>query len=213
MKKLINEVEIRVQNFFEGDATGHDWFHTDRVRKNAVHIAREEGADEFVCEMAALLHDVADDKFHQSEEEGFKLVEEWLLEWGVESSQREMIIQSIETVSYKGGNNKPPERLEGEVVQDADRIDAIGAIGVARTFMFAGAYGDSMYVPDLEVRDNMTKEEYRNKRSSAIHHFYEKLLKLKGGMKTKTGQKIAEKRHQYLEDFLTQFLEEWEGRR
>ncbi|WP_096188943.1 HD domain-containing protein [Evansella halocellulosilytica] len=213
MRGYIVKTEEMVKDFFKDDSTGHDWFHTDRVRKNALHIAKQEKADPFICEMAALLHDVADDKFHSSEEEGLQLVQAWLTELEIDESKKSNIIQSIKTVSFKGGNNTSPVNIEGEVVQDADRLDAIGAIGIARTFMFAGAHADSMYLPDLEVRDEMTVEQYRQQRSSAIHHFYEKLLKLRGGIKTATGKKMAEERHQFLEDFLTQFLEEWEGKR
>ncbi|MDG5789942.1 HD domain-containing protein [Evansella sp. AB-P1] len=205
------QTEKWVMGLFKNDSTGHDWYHTDRVRKNAIHIGEKEGANLFVCEMAALLHDVADEKFNESEEEGLQKVEEWLLQQDVLEIERLQILSAIQTVSFKGGNNRKPATLEGKIVQDADRLDAIGAIGIARCFMYAGAYGDAMYHPDLLPRGEMTQEQYRNEQSTAINHFYEKLLKLKLLMNTETARKLAEVRHSYLENFLEEFLDEWNG--
>ncbi|MDQ0255799.1 uncharacterized protein J2S74_003181 [Evansella vedderi] len=208
--KIVENAELWVKELFVEDSTGHDWFHTDRVRKNALYIAKKEGANLFVCELAALLHDVADEKFNTSEEKGMDKVKDWLEEQGVSPSISEQIMSSIKTVSFKGGNNTEPTSLEGKVVQDADRLDAIGAIGIARCFMYAGAHGDAMHLSDIEPREKMTKEQYREK-GAAINHFYEKLFKLKDLMKTETGIQLAHERNQFMENYVTQFLNEWNG--
>ncbi|PYZ95236.1 phosphohydrolase [Salipaludibacillus keqinensis] len=213
MTDMIRKAENWVMQLFEGDSTGHDWYHTDRVRKNALKIAEEEGADPFICELAALLHDAGDDKFHPSEEEGRNFVLNWLSQQDLSMKRVHQVMSVMDTVSFKGGHNSPPASLEGMVVQDADRLDAIGAIGVARCFMFAGHKGDAMYLPSEQPREDMTKEEYRLGASTAINHFYEKLLTLSSQMKTSTGREMAQRRHAYLEHFLEQFYEEWEGLR
>src|SRR5690554_4850640 len=135
----IRKAEEWVMKLFQDDSTGHDWYHTDRVRNNAVHIAKEEVADLFICEVAALLHDASDEKFNESETRGLLKVEEWLKENMFSETEQQQILSCIKTVSFKGGHNLPPETIEGRVVQDADRLDAIGAIGIARCFMYAGA--------------------------------------------------------------------------
>ncbi|MCE7792364.1 HD domain-containing protein [Salipaludibacillus sp. CUR1] len=213
MKEVILNAEAWVKQLFSEDSTGHDWYHTDRVRHLAKVIAEKEGADSQFCELAALLHDAGDDKFHSDEESGRLFVEQWLKGQNVQKTDREEIMGVIDTVSFKGGNNKAPETLEGEVVQDADRLDALGAIGIARCFMFAGNRGDAMHIPGERARDQMTKEEYRDERSTAVNHFYEKLLKLSSQMKTDTGKELAKARHLYMEDFLNQFYSEWEGKK
>ncbi|UTR14933.1 HD domain-containing protein [Salipaludibacillus sp. LMS25] len=213
VKELILNAENWVKQLFADDTTGHDFYHTDRVRKVARTIAKKEEADADLCELAALLHDAGDEKFHPSEEAGKLLVKNWLEDQQVSIATIGDLLAIIETVSYKGGNNRPPASLEAKVVQDADRLDAIGAIGIARCFMFAGYKGEPMYLPELKPRDTMTNEAYRQERSSAINHFYEKLLKLSALMTTETGKQLARERHHFLETFLYEFFEEWEGRR
>jgi uncharacterized protein len=209
-KQIINQAEEFAKDFFKNDSSGHDWYHTNRVRNMALKIAEEEGADIFICEMAALLHDVADEKFNTSEQAGIHNVSNWLTTHHVDEEKKRHIMEIISTMSYKGGSNEKVRSLEGNVVQDADRLDALGAIGIARTFAYAGAKGQAMYDPNIPVRKQMTKEEYRNEKSTAINHFYEKLFKLKGLMNTNTGKRLAEEKHQYMELFIQTFLNEWE---
>ncbi|MBB5174502.1 HD domain-containing protein [Texcoconibacillus texcoconensis] len=211
-QQTIRNAEEKVQRFFANDATGHDWYHTDRVRKVAIEIANHEGADASICELAALLHDVADEKFHESKENGEKYVREWLMTCGDREVNVEKVMNIITKLSFRGGGGQAPSCLEGKIVQDADRLDAIGAIGIARCFMFAGAKGDAMYDPSISPREHMTATSYRQEKSSAINHFYEKLLKLKNRMNTKTGEEIAKTRHQRLETFLDAFFQEWSGK-
>ncbi len=208
---MIKQTENWVKEQLEGEGTGHDWHHIQRVTKQAQEIAAIEGADTFIVSLAALLHDLIDDKVVESEAEGIKHVTKWLETIGTSKEQEEHILAIITTMSFKGGNNKPVETLEAKVVQDADRLDAIGAIGIARTFIYAGSKGDPMYDPTIAVREQLTFEEYRNGRSSAIGHFYEKLLKLKDLMNTGEGMKRATARHLFLNNFLEQFHKEWEG--
>ncbi|MGJ9381614.1 phosphohydrolase [Salipaludibacillus neizhouensis] len=213
MDQLIQKAETWVQKLFEKDSSGHDWYHTDRVRKNARMIAQKEEADLFICELASLLHDAGDDKFHESEESGRIFVVSWLEKENVPYLTIKQVMAVIDTVSFKGGNNRQPDTIEGKIVQDADRLDAIGAVGIARTFMYAGNKGDAMHIPDKSHRTEMTKKEYREGTSTSINHFYEKLLTLSALMKTKTGKDLAKKRHEFLELYLEQFHEEWEGKR
>lgn len=210
--RLIEEATAFVRSELENEASGHDWWHIARVTKIAKHIAQHEGADVFLCEMAALLHDIADEKLNAGGEEvGLQRVKEWLEVHHVDQVTIDSIIEIISTMSFKGGNRPPMTTLEGKVVQDADRLDAIGAIGIARTFAYAGAHGDLIYDPDIQPREKMTKEEYRTEKSTAVNHFYEKLLKLKNLMNTNTAKEMAEARHQLMEDFLQKFYHEWEG--
>ncbi|EZH66912.1 phosphohydrolase [Bacillaceae bacterium JMAK1] len=209
MNNQIEETNHYVQSLLLNERTGHDWYHIERVTKLATYIAEREGADLFIVKMAALLHDLADDKVAYDEETGLKQVVDWLTSQNVSADEQQKILSIITTISFKGGNGSPVESLEAKVVQDADRLDALGAIGIARTFVYAGAKGDPMYDPTIDVRDEMTKEEYRHGKSSAIHHFYEKLLKLRGRMNTKTGKQLAEERHAQLEQFLETFFQEW----
>lgn len=213
MDQLIQKAEMWVQELFKEDSTGHDWYHTDRVRKNARMIAQEEEGDIFICELASLLHDAGDDKFHDSEESGRAFVVSWLEAENVTPAIINKVMGVIDTVSFKGGNNRQPDSIEGKIVQDADRLDAIGAVGIARTFMYAGNKGDAMHIPHISPRGEMTKKEYREGTSTSINHFYEKLLTLASHMKTKTGQDLAKKRHEFLEVYLGQFHAEWEGQR
>ncbi|MGN1386168.1 MAG: HD domain-containing protein [Bacillus sp. (in: firmicutes)] len=201
-----------VQKQLENDASGHDWWHIVRVAKTAKTIAEQEQADLFICEMSALLHDIADEKLNPSEEEGFKKVKDWLNTIEVDDKSVSEIIRIISTMSYKGGGQPAMQTLEGKIVQDADRLDAIGAIGIARTFAYAGSKGDMMYDPAIVPREQMTKEEYRTGKSTAVNHFYEKLLKLKELMNTDYAKLMAEDRHRFMEVYLQMFFKEWEGK-
>ncbi len=210
---MMKQTEKFVKDKLRNESSGHDWYHIYRVKNLALNIAEKENADHFVCVMAALLHDIADEKIAGTEEEGLKEVKQWLESISVEKSYITHILSIISTMSFKGGNGKEMDSIEGKVVQDADRLDAIGAIGIGRTFAYSGAKGQLMYDPEIPVRETMTKEQYRNERSTAINHFYEKLLKLKHGMNTPYAKKLADDRHAFLENFLEQFFEEWEGRK
>ncbi|MBH0165708.1 HD domain-containing protein [Fictibacillus sp. 7GRE50] len=212
-EKMIEQTETFVKDKLRDESSGHDWYHIYRVKNLALNIAEKEGADHFVCVMAALLHDIADEKIAETEEEGLKEVKQWLESISVEKAYITHIMTIISTMSFKGGSGKEMESIEGKVVQDADRLDAIGAIGIGRTFAYSGAKGQLMYDPAIPVRETMTKEQYRNERSTAINHFYEKLLKLKHGMNTPYAKKLADDRHAFLENFLEQFFGEWEGKK
>lgn len=209
--EIIWRTEEWVREKLAYDHSGHDWEHIRRVRDNALYIARQEGGDSLVIVLAALLHDVVDDKVVTDVEAAYRELKEWLNTQGIAFEVTEQIIHIISTMSFKGGNRPPMNTLEGKIVQDADRLDAIGAIGIARTFMYAGAKGHSMYDKDVSVRETMTEKEYRQGKSTAVHHFYEKLLKLKGLMNTDTAKRMAEERHEYTEHFLQQFMKEWNG--
>lgn len=212
--KLIEQTAVFVRSELENEASGHDWWHIARVTKMAKFIAEKEGADVFICELAALLHDIADEKLNPDggEAAGLKKVREWLITQKASEETINDVIEIISTMSFKGGNRPPMRTIEGMVVQDADRLDALGAIGTARTFAYAGAHGDLMYDPELRPREQMTKKEYRHGKSTAINHFYEKLLKLKNLMNTETARQLAAKRHELMEQFLNDFYEEWEGK-
>jgi uncharacterized protein len=208
---IIQAVEEFVKKKLQTDNTGHDWFHVHRVRSTALHIAKIEGGNLLVIELSALLHDVIDEKIVTSESEAIKEVQQWLLNQNIAEQEILHILEIIQNLSFKGGNRPPMSTLEGKIVQDADRLDALGAIGIARTFTYSGAKGQAMYDPSIEAREKMTHEEYRSGKSTAINHFYEKLLKLKELMNTDYGIRLAEERHQFMELFLHQFIEEWHG--
>lgn len=208
---IIDAASLFVKTELGNDATGHDWWHIHRVVQMAKRIADEEAADAFICVIAALVHDVADEKLNDSKEAGLLKVSTWLEGQPIANEQRLHIMEIISTMSYNAGTNPPMRTLEGEIVQDADRLDAIGAIAIARTFLYAGWKGDPIHDPQLPPRDSMTRAEYRNGRSTAINHFYEKLLKLKDHVNTPTAKRIAEERHTYMEQYLEQFFQEWEG--
>lgn len=198
---------------FSGESTGHDWFHIERVWRNAKLIAQNEACDSFIVELAALLHDVADHKFvKNANEEAEKRINQILLELNVEHHQINQVIEIVQNCSFKGGvSENKINSIEGFIVQDADRLDAIGAIGVARTFAYGGKFGNEIYNPNIEPQNFKSEEEYRNSRTHTINHFYEKLLKLKDGMNTETGKRLAEERHNFMLKFLEQFYAEWEG--
>lgn len=215
----MNKTEV-IQNTVEfvkktlADAEGgHDWFHIQRVYNNAKLIAKGENADLFVVELGALLHDIADYKFHNgNESKGPKIASEFLRTKNVPEEVAEHVIKIIENVSFKGGNEGQSfNSIELEIVQDADRLDAIGAIGIARTFNYGGFKGRALYDPKIKPNLEMTKEEYKASTAPTINHFYEKLLLLKDLMNTKTASEIAKKRHIFMEQYLEQFYKEWQG--
>lgn len=208
-EEIILSTAQMVRARLEGEGSGHDWFHIERVWKNAVKIGGTEKVDLFVVQLAALLHDLADDKIVSSEEEGISEINYWLEGEGVPNSVIEHVLTIVETMSYKGGTVRSLGSLEAKVVQDADRLDAIGAIGIARAFTYAGSKGRPIFDPQYEVREEMTKEEYRNGKSSTIHHFYEKLLKLKDLMNTDAAIQMAQERHEFMEQYLEQFFKEY----
>ncbi len=192
---------------------GHDWFHIERVYKNALLIAKGEPCDLTVVQLGALLHDIADSKFHDGDETvGPKTARAFLESQNVDEAVIQHVINIIDNVSFKGGNfEKQFHSKELEIVQDADRLDALGAIGIARCFNYGGFKNRALYNPEIPPKLDMSKEEYKKSASPTLNHFYEKLLLLKDKMNTSTGRKIAEARHQYMEDFLSQFYAEWEG--
>jgi uncharacterized protein len=209
-KSILEAARAFVKSELERDSSGHDWWHIVRVIRTAKLLAAIERADEFVCELAALLHDIADEKLNESKEAGLRKVSNWLEQAGVKPSDREHIMDIVETMSFGGGHGQPMPTLEGQIVQDSDRLDAIGAIGIARTFAYSGWKGQLIYDPELRPRDNLTKEAYRSGQTTAINHFYEKLLKLKSLMNTKAARVLAEERQQFMKFFLSQFDREWE---
>ena len=194
---------------------GHDWWHIQRVWKLARHIAEKEQVDLIVVELGALLHDIADSKFHNGDEEvGPKVAREFLTAQAVDQVIIEHVEQIIRNISFKGGNHAQEFRsAELDVIQDADRLDAIGAIGIARTFNYGGHKNRELYNPDIPPNLNMTKEEYKNSTAPTINHFYEKLLLLKDRMNTETGKNLALERNAFMEQFLEQFYGEWKGER
>jgi uncharacterized protein len=194
------------------DVTGHDWWHIDRVRKMALEIAKKEKADAFVVELAALLHDIADWKFHADEQAGGKVAREFLEKIEIEKTAVNHICEIIDNISFKGSGVKSKiSTIEGKCVQDADRIDALGAIGIARAFAYGGLKQRQLYDPAIKPVLHQTFQDYKNSKSSTINHFFEKLLLLKDLMNTETGKKMAEKRHQFTESFLQEFFNEWKG--
>ena len=194
---------------------GHDWFHIERVFKNAVLISKEENVDAFIVSIASLLHDIADPKFYDGDETiGPKKGREFLLNQKVSPETIDHVVKIIQHISFKNSLEKQGEKFsskELEVVQDADRLDAIGAIGIARCFNYGGFKNRALYNPDIVPNLTMTKEEYKKSDAPTINHFYEKLLLLKEKMNTVTGQRIAGDRHAYMEVFLEQFYSEWNG--
>lgn len=207
IRKTINLVKEKL----EGTESGHDWFHIERVWKLSLKIQEKEGGDKLIIELAALLHDIADPKFHNGDETlASKIVRNFLTEQNLDPSVMEKVIFIIENMSFKNRNDAPENLpLELKIVQDADRLDAIGAIGIARTFNFGGYKNNLMYHPDIKPKLNQTKEEYKKSNGTTINHFYEKLLLLKDLLNTDTAKNIANHRHQFMLQFLEEFYNEW----
>lgn len=192
---------------------GHDWWHIYRVWKTARHIAQIENVDLFVVELGALLHDIADSKFHDGNEEiGPERAKLFLQSLQVKNEVIDHVVNIIENISFKGGKLTQKFRSpELDVIQDADRLDALGAIGIARTFNYGGFKGRTIYNPEIKPNLHLTKEEYKNSEAPTLNHFYEKLLLLKDRMNTETGSKMAEERHAFMLLYLDQFFKEWDG--
>lgn len=210
-QKIIKEVKNYVENAMSGDSTGHDWWHSWRVWKMAKAIAKKEGGDLFIIELAALLHDIADWKFHGGDTKASSRKAETLLkELGVDAATIRHISHIVDNVSYKGAGVANKIRTkEGMIVQDADRLDAIGAMGIARSFAYGGHAGREIYNPAIKPKLHRTFKQYKDGKSTSINHFYEKLLLLKDRLNTKTAKKIALKRHKFLREYLKQFFKEW----
>ncbi|MDR3694193.1 HD domain-containing protein [Mucilaginibacter sp.] len=207
---IINKTADFVQETLKNAEGGHDWWHIHRVWKNAKLIAETEQADMLVVELAALLHDIADSKFNGGNEEiGPSIAGDFLRSMGVTEPVTEHVQQIIRHISFKSGFEKSNFRsMELDIVQDADRLDAIGAIGIARAFSYGGFKGREIYNPEIKPNLNMTKEEYQNSAAPTINHFYEKLLLLKDKMNTETGKKLAGQRNSFMESYLKQFYSE-----
>lgn len=214
-KAIINKTKKFVKQTLEGAEGGHDWFHTKRVLANSIHIAKKENANLFVVQLAALLHDIADAKFHDGDETlGPKIASEFLEAQKVDPLNREHIIKIIKSVSFKNSLSpieNPFDSIELQIVQDADRLDAIGAIGIARAFNYGGFKNRELHNPKVPPNMKMNKEAYKKSSAPTINHFYEKLLLLKEKMNTPTGKKLAENRHDFMLSYLDQFYQEWEG--
>ena len=210
---IIDNTILFVKQQLENAEGGHDWFHIERVYKNALLIAEGVDCDLIVVKLGALLHDIADSKFHGGDETvAPKTARTFLESQNVSEDIILHVIAIIENISFKGGNfEKKFNSKELEIVQDADRLDAIGAIGIARTFNYGGFKNRPLYNPNIQPNMNMNKEEYKNSESPTLNHFYEKLLLLKDKMNTETGKKIAQKRHDFMVTFLSQFYAEWDG--
>jgi uncharacterized protein len=208
---IIAKTVVFAKEKLSGEGTGHDWFHVQRVWKTTKYLAKKEGADVFVAELAALLHDIADWKFNGGDEtEGARVSRAWLESLGVEEDIIKKVTSIVEHSSYKGKQGKKLETLEGLVMQDADRLDAIGAVGIARVFAYGGSLAREIYNPAIAPIDFTNAEQYKNNTSTPINHFYEKLLLLKDLMNTATGRKLAQEKHAFMEKYLLEFYKEWE---
>ena len=217
MKKKDSEILNKTIEFVKQSLNqaegGHDWWHAYRVWKMATQIAKQEKADLFTVQLGALLHDIADAKFHDGNEEiGHEIATAFLSELGVDNSVIDHVVAIIKNISFKNSFEENRfESLELDIISDADRLDAIGAIGIARTFNYGGHKGFALYNPDIPPQKYKNKEDYKTSNAPTVNHFYEKLFLLKSRMKTKTGKKLAEKRHRFMEKYLAQFYLEWEG--
>ena len=212
--EILQKTERFIESEFRSEGSGHDWFHVDRVRKMALRIGEKEGSDLFITEMAALLHDLDDWKIVGAGNHETSKAEKWLNSMGVETAVSKQILQIIDDVSFKGAGIETPVRsIEAAVVQDADRLDAIGAIGIARTFTYGGHKNRLIHDPSILPVMHNSFQEYKSNVAPTINHFYEKLLLLKDRMNTGSARIIAEQRHQFMNEYLSQFFEEWEATR
>lgn len=215
--QIVQKTADFVKEKFSHEGTGHDWWHMYRVWQLAKQIAQgEKGADLFVVELGALLHDIADWKFHDGDSSvGGKAAREWLENQQVDHRVIDEVAFIVEHISFKGGTNQTPMRsLEGKIVQDADRLDALGAIGIARAFAYGGSVSREIYNPDVKPKQYGSLDDFKKQIADnhTVNHFYEKLLLLKDRMNTKTGKKIAEQRHEFMEMYLKEFYKEWDGK-
>lgn len=205
----ILKIEDWVKQKSLNETTGHDWYHLKRVANLAKDLLKYEEADEFIVIAAALLHDLADDKLVENVDKAMEQIEMFLLQLDVSEDRVATIMDIIKTISFKGGHGEPLTTIEAKIVQDADRLDALGAIGIARTFQYGGAKGQAMYDPTMSVREEMSAEEYRQGKSTSINHFYEKLLLLKDYLNTDRAVQLAKEREDFMRLFLKQFYKEW----
>lgn len=210
-EQIIKNTIAFVKDTLQGAEGGHDFFHVERVYKNALYIALGEDVNEFIVALGALLHDIADSKFYNGDETvGPQKAREFLTKQGVDEQVIMHVENIIKNISFKGGNfNQEFRSPELDVIQDADRLDAIGAIGIARCFNYGGFKNRALYDPAIPPNLNMSKEEYKKSLAPTINHFYEKLLLLKDTMNTKTGTELAKERDNFMRQFLTQFYKEW----
>ena len=214
-ESIIGKAIVYVRELLEGEGSGHDWWHIKRVHDLAVTIAKNyPKADLFIVQLGALLHDIGDHKFHDGDHTvGPKMVTDWLMQNGVEESIILQVVNIVKEISYKGAEVETPmSSLEGEIVQDADRLDAIGAIGIARTFAYGGNKNREIHNPEVSPEFHKDFETYKKTTGPTINHFYEKLLLLKDRMNTEYGKKLAQNRHTYMEGFLEEFFAEWDGK-
>lgn len=212
-EKLITKTQNFVKQKLSTAEGGHDWFHIQRVLSNALLINETEAADKLIVTLGALLHDIADSKFYNGDENiGPETAKEFLKAQGAQEELIDHVVKIIENISFKGGNEAQKFKShELDIIQDADRLDALGAIGIARTFNYGGYKGRGLYNPEVKPNLKMTKEEYKASTAPTINHFYEKLLLLKDRMNTATGKRLAEDRHRFMEEFLNRFYAEWNG--
>ncbi|MGQ8337512.1 HD domain-containing protein [Sunxiuqinia sp. A32] len=209
--EILLKTEKYIRDLFNKEGSGHDWWHIHRVRETAVKIGKEENANLFQIELAALLHDLDDWKINGSTYKENERVKHWFEKIELDEDQQTQIIEIIQQVSYKGaGVKNHAKTIEAMVVQDADRLDAIGAIGIARTFAYGGNKNRLIFDPEVNPTMHQSFEEYQMDNGHTINHFYEKLLLLKDRMNTKTGKQLAIARHEFMENYLTQFFNEWE---
>ena len=211
MQLLIDKTIKFVEEMFKNEYSGHDYFHTMRVYNMALRIANEENADTLIVSLAALLHDVDDIKLSPQTSKNKDNARKFLTDNNIDNKTIDLICQIIDEISYKGSESVSPKTLEGKCVQDADRLDAIGAIGIARAFAYGGNHNRVMHDPNEPPTLNMSENEYRNHVSTTINHFYEKLFNLKDLMNTKTAIKIAEERNRYMKEYIIEFMNEWDG--
>lgn len=210
MEIIQNTIQF-VKEMLKDAEAGHDWFHTERVWKLAQKIALKEGGDSLIIQLGALLHDIADPKFHNGDETlALCIANDFLQTQNLDSQQIEQVLFIIKNISFKNRNEAPTHKnIELQIVQDADRLDAIGALGIARTFNFGGFKNNLMYHPEIPPRINLSKEDYKKSDGTTINHFYEKLLLLRDLMNTPTAYQMAEERHNFMLIFLEQFYKEW----
>lgn len=207
---ILEDLKLKIKSKFYGEGTGHDWFHIERVYKNAIDLAKLEGADVFICGVAALLHDIDDWKFSGSLESNLLTASQWLDEYRLSQEIKKQILTIVDEVTFKGaGVETPVSSLESACVQDADRLDAIGAIGIARAFAYGGHKSRLLFDPNETYTLHTSFEAYSKNSGSTIAHFYEKLLLLKDRMQTNSGKSLAIERHEFMTQFLDQFMREW----
>lgn len=211
MEQLVQNATKFIKEIFQNDFSGHDFFHSMRVYRTAINIAEAEHADMQVVALAALLHDVDDRKLSPATAEKKENATRFMRSQSVPESEIRQVCQIIDEVSFKGTDSVRPSTPEGKCVQDADRLDALGAIGIARTFAYGGSHNRAIYDPELPPRAAMNQAQYYSSKSTSLNHFYEKLFLLEGMMNTETGKAIARKRTQYMQQFVDEFLNEWDG--